>query len=339
MITADDYVGRDFAWFGIGQHLGSGADAEVFLCRHAPTRRSYVMRLPAAEDALWERDTPLLPPVNALIEHPNARGSAVANDLYDDLEISVDGQRVAFSTVQLYGVREDRYLLPASNTHQRKGALSFERVLDVPAALTRTTLFWERVQHLLAADCHFLGSGHLSETGWLHRWGALLPRNPALADALDLSELPPRVRSLLALRPTDGLPVGPQLDESAVLRIMYGVLAGTFTPDDVKASLSCPFFRMNITVHDLVYVLALYRLYQPVDWIESPSTWLGPHHAETLLALLDGLSRQPLDLRADRSEFERTDPPDRAALEQYPLVLQDAAGSRQEYVALERTRT
>ncbi|MFJ6988650.1 MULTISPECIES: hypothetical protein [unclassified Streptomyces] len=340
MIAPHDYVGQDFAWFSIAKHIGSGAEAEVYLCWHAPTQRSYVLRLPAEDDSLWERDGPLMPPVNSLIEHRNAIGSAHAGLTRDGLKMVVKGQEFSFSIVQLYGVRDGRYLLPVSNNWSRKGALSFGAVLDVSPSLPATMPFWEMLQHLLVVDCYFLDQGRLNEAEWHGRWETLLAHSSSLDGGLQFAEYSPRARSLIdACGAGSSTMDGPTLEESAVMRIIYGVLAGRFTLDQIEASLSCPFFRLNITVHDIQYALCLLRLYQEVDWVESVARMLGPAPLQPLLTLLDGFTRQPLDHGADRSEFESVAPPLPETLEQYPLIVQEVASGNQPYAALERVES
>ena len=81
MATPKDYVGKQFGDFLIGERVGGGAEAEVMACLHQTTGQIYALRLPIAEDALWDAE-PLIPPQNGSLEWANARGTWLVTPQY-----------------------------------------------------------------------------------------------------------------------------------------------------------------------------------------------------------------------------------------------------------------
>jgi hypothetical protein len=340
MITAEDYENQEFGWFRILKKIGGGAEAEVFECHHMPTGRVYVLRLHIEDDEVWERTEPMLPPRNYTIEHNNARGTVAYGGA---VSIKVGKRRRSKDewtvlVTQLYGVRDNKYLLPVSNTYQRRGAVSFERLLDLPLPFDMLP-FWENLGLLAQAETGLLKSGTIPIEAWQERWGVLL-RDARLRTWTDeaVADLPPQLRAAVDECLNQEFIGGPSLEQSAVARIVLARLTKTVTKDELAASLSCPFFRMNITLRDLHYTMQLLRLYSDVPWLlQGPVEWLGASAGEVLLEIANGLIEQPDQYPEAGERFEKCAPPSEEVLSRYDLIVQDFAASKQQYLSLERS--
>jgi hypothetical protein len=338
VIAAEDYENQVFGWFRILEKIGGGAEAEVFKCHHMPTGRVYVLRLHIEDDEVWERAEPMLPPRNYTIEHANARGTAgFSQHAYEFSKRRSKDEWTVLAT-QLYGVRENKYLLPVSNTYRRLGAVSFEQILDLPLPFELLP-FWENLGLLAQSETSLLESGTISFETWRERWGALL-RDTRLRTWVNdsIAALPPQLRAVVDECLNQEIIRGPSLGESAVARIVLARLLKVMTKDELAASLSCPFFRMNITLRDLHYTVDLLRLYSDAPWIlGGPIEWLGAPAGEVLLEIAQGLSDRPDQYPEARERFEKCAPPSAEVLAGYDLILQDVAASHQEFLSLERS--
>jgi hypothetical protein len=329
--------GPRFGWFALEDELARVAEARVFVCHHLPAHRSYVLRVPEAEGA-WGDE----PPSNAVLERANARATAAATASLHARRRS-GRRRAAIGQVlvmpEYYGVLDQRYLVPLSAAYRRRDAIGFEQLLLIPSALIRILPFWENLWLLLVSETGLLARGTVPFEAWRTRWSDLV-RGSGLGRQL-LDDLPEGTGDRLgaeiaALVHGDELGPGPSLEESAVLRLMTAVTASRLDEAQVSASLTCPFFRMNVTAHDLHYAVALSRLMEPQSWlVQSALEWLGP----TILALprvLDGLLEQPVAFPDDGGAFEPCPPPDDATMSRFPLLVQDPERTVRPFIALER---
>jgi hypothetical protein len=338
VVISDDYENREFGWFRIMEKFGSGAEAEVFQCHHVPTGRVYVLRLHVEDDEVWERAEPMLPPRNCTIEHANARGTVISSQFYYDYTEKQTGEDWKFVAAELFGVRDNKYLIPISNVYQRPGAIKFEQLLNLPLPL-EILPFWESIGLLAQAETGLLKSGSIPIEKWRERWGFLLQ------DALvrqwindPMADLSPQLRSAVEASLSKAIIIGPSLEKSAVARIMVARMTKTVTKEELATSLSCPFFRMNITLRDLEYTIRLLRLYTAVPWlIQDPIEWLGSSAVDILLEIANGLASQPYRYPEDKKRFKKCSPPSEEVQAGYDLILQDLAASRQQFLSLERS--
>jgi hypothetical protein len=329
MITPEDYLDQEFGWFRVYGKMGAGADAEVFKVAHTVTRRTYVLKLDVNDDEIWERDAPMLPPHNLTIRTPYIGGT-----------VSVLAGNYSFSAPELYGVRDGRYLIPLTRVHRLKGAIEFEKLLDIAAEDVIGGQFWENLVSMLEAETLVLETkGGPSMQQWMQRWNLLICSSK-LGQRL-LERLPGSL-SDTARRKIHGCVrskpyVGPNIEESAVFRAISGVVMGRFSAAQIAAAFSCPFFRMNITLLDLDYTVFLGTLCQDAPWLlpHEGIRWLGLPGAETLMSIIQALSRQPYILSDDRDKFERCEPPTDDVVTRYPLFLQDVVATIP-YISLRR---
>jgi hypothetical protein len=325
-----------FGWFSVETELASAADARVFHCFHVPAQRSYVLRLPAGDEASWHG-----PPGNAVLEHPNARATATATGSmyprrYFGRGRSGGGDEVVLP--EYYGVLDLRYLVPVSAVYRRRGAVEFERLLAFASEFMRVLPFWENLWLLLTSEADLMARGSVPFESWSARWSDLI-RGSSLGRQL-LDDLPEgtgeRVAAGIAALVGEDLGPGPSFEESAILRLMTAVTGSQLDEAQVEASLSCPFFRMNVTLHDLRYAVALLGLMEAQTWlVQSPLEWLGP----TMLSLppiVNGLLEQPAAFPDDAGAFESCAAPDDETLSRFSLFVQDPERTVRPYLALER---
>lgn len=333
-----------FGWFAVTQELTATADARLFVCEHRPAHRAYFLRLTDAETRRWRGNSDAAAPRNATVEAENARTVATSTgrfypDQYFNRARTAASQNIVVP--QYYGVRDDRYLIPASAVYRRRGAVPFETILDIPGSMMQIFPFWENLWLLLVSETSLLGGGSNTFEQWRDRWGHLVASSD-LGRKL-IRQMPENLPGRLVAAITEAAAPGsadegPALEESAVFRLIIAYAGRQLTEDQVTASLSCPFFRMNVTLSDLHYVVALRGLLEPQPWLmQEPLEWLGPS-VLVLPHMLHALARQPSAFPDDREDFEPTTAPDEATLERFSLFLRDPEQTNRPYLALQRTR-
>ena len=173
MATREDYIGKRFNRFEIGKHVGSGKEAEVYeLVNHA-TRRTMILRLDGNDDDTWVGPAKL-PPRNGKLEHPNVRGSyfAVFSYVVDNSRTGEDEWKVEVPTV--YGLRDERYLIPLSDPLKPKGAIALDKLLDLsqPSNLLGSELV-EDILGAMVGDAYLTTTGSISQESWTEKWAKL----------------------------------------------------------------------------------------------------------------------------------------------------------------------
>ena len=111
-----------FGSFEIEHHVAHGAEAEVYCVRDSKHDRRLILRLDPNDDKLWDAD-PMLPPRNSSLEVRNAKGTWVAALNYR-LRVSVDKKEFKFACASIYGVVDQRFLIPVTARFRVKNALS-----------------------------------------------------------------------------------------------------------------------------------------------------------------------------------------------------------------------
>jgi len=327
-------------WFRVERELAITTDARVFLCSHLPAHRAYLLRIPPGLSSATP--APLSSTQNSGLELGNVRGTAAAAAaLYRQRYFGKERAHSDTSLVvpEYYGVVDSRYLMPASATYRRRGAVGFDAVTAISDLLVRMTPFWENLSLLVSAETSLMAGGSISYDAWESRWRRLL-RGSSLGRDL-LAHPPDGVQGRMAAQIAElvddtTLGPGPALEDSTVLRLMVAVATRRLTDEQVKDALSCPFLRMNITIHDLTYAVALLNLLQPQDWLlQSPVEWLGPT-LFVLPTITDGLVEQPATFPDDAPAFEPCPPPDDATLGRFEVFVQDPERTVRPYLALER---
>jgi hypothetical protein len=333
---------HSFGWFEIDDEIISTVEARVFSCDHKPANRSYLLRVPPEEAGNWQSSTRQLRLRNAELELPNVRATVAATgklytDRYFGHPAGADSDRLVIP--EYYGVLDDHYLIPVSAVYRRRGSIPFEDLLVVPSALFSVLPFWENLWLLLTSESALLASGTIAFDVWKDRWQHLI-RGSQLGRQL-IDDMPAEMSDHLgsqieAIANDHETDPGPPFEESIIIRLITSATAKQLTEQQVAAALSCPFFRMNVTIHDLHYAVALINLTQPQDWLfQSPIEWLGPSIL-ILPTIVRGLLVQPSSFPDDSDAFERCPPPDEAMLTRFSLFLRDPERTVRPYLALER---
>jgi hypothetical protein len=334
-------TGDSFGWFSVDCEMISTAEARVFVCHHEPAHRAYLLRMSHEEAEGRRARAPQGPPDNADLELPNVRATtAAASRLYPGRYLGntllAGSGRIVLP--EYYGVLDGRYLLPVSVVYRRRDAIPFGDLLDISSFLVCILPFWENLWLLLISETGLLARGSVAFDVWKDRWQHLI-RDSGLGRQL-LDDLPADLSGrvgaeIAAIVNGHELGIGPSFDESTIIRLITAFTGGRLTREQIAATLSCPFFRMNITIHDLHYAVALSELTEPKDWLfQSPLEWLGPS-VLALPTIISGLTEQPSVFPDDSDAFEQCPPPDKTMLTRFSLFLQDPERRVRPYIALE----
>jgi hypothetical protein len=313
MAISQDYVGKQFGDFLIMERVGGGAEAEVMGCLHQTTGQLYALRLPIAEDALWDAE-PLIPPHNGSIEWANARGTWLVTPGYywhslEELRKDPDSFRI--EPAAIYGVLENRYLIPVASPIRVKGAKDIDAILELAPA-EDLWLFgtWETLLGALIFEATRKVDGRLAERWPLLVGGEILERSAAWY--MRGGTLPAEEQNSI-LRALSGAPRKTELAENLLLRICGCIERGRLSADDVRALFRCRHFRINVTEHDARQMVEAYRLLK--------NNSMGADDALGLMGgILSLLGDQPADPFEEPDVFEeRTEQPDAT---RFRLLLQ-----------------
>jgi hypothetical protein len=325
MATSKDYVGKQFGYFKIGERFGGGAEAEVMICHHTTTGQTYALRLPLAEDVLWDSE-PLIPPQNGSLEWANARGTwlvAPRYYLHSLQELKKDPGAFRMTTVAIYGVLDNRYLVPVASPVRVKGVKDIDAILEI-ARPNDLWLFgtWETLLGALIFEATKKDGAGVGERWPLLVGGAILEKAAQRymhGGTLKSEEQASILRALICR------PRKPELAENLLLRICGCVERGRLSPEDVRALFMCRHFRINVTEHDAEQMIQAYRLLK--------ANSMGADDALGLMGgVLNLLKDQPADAYERPEIFEvRTDAPDAT---RFPLLLQELAGISHEVLSL-----
>jgi hypothetical protein len=326
MARVEDYIGKSFGALRIEAVVGHGAEAEVFACTHIPTRIVYILRLPAHDAELWGSN-PLIPPRNASIERPNANGSWHAAQLYYSGSLQArqdDKDAWVFKVPAIYGVLDQKYLVPVASPIWRKGAVRVDQVLRaMPAEAVDGLGPLEVLLLLMATSACIASRSELASNEWLKKWSNLAGGSIAIEASrryLRSGTHAPGERER-AIRLVASVARGnPGLAENLVLRLCSCIARGIFSVEEAWATLRCTHFRRNVTYDELQQIVSAHALVAAEAFPEK----------DTLAALrfvLAALSEDPDDEIDDPSAFETLS--DQGNLGRFDLFLQEFAGRKQ----------
>ena len=271
MATLDDYCGQEFGSFRIGEHIGSGQEADVFTCWHQQSGLVFVLRLDASEPALWAGPV-VLPPYNASVEAANVQGTFLARTAYAEALLGggIKSRLVRrasrskssdWGTVRMpgiYGVVDDHYLVPVAMPLRIPESLDVDRVIGaVQPEDVEGSLLWHDVA-------------------------------TAAASAFDVALL------------TD-MTGDRSLTRNLLLRLIVAMTKDRITVDQFQATLNCRFFRTNVTQSEATELARVHQLLQQVsartsDVVEyvvgrlstaPPNEWYEPEEFELRSAQRD----------------------------------------------------
>ena len=212
----------------------------------------------------------------------------------------------------IYGVLENRYLVPVASPVRVKGVKDIDAILEL-APPDDLWLFgtWESLLGVLIFEAMRKDRVNVTERWPLLVGGAILEQSAAWymrGGTLSAEEQASILRAL------NGPPRKPELAENLLLRICGCVERGRLSPDDVRALFRCRHFRINVTEHDAEQMIQAYRLLKDNS--------MGSDDALGLMGgILNLLKDQPADSFEEPQLFEmRTQQPDAA---RFTLLLQE----------------
>lgn len=320
MAEIADYIGCAFGSFEIEHHVAHGAEAEVYCVRDSKHDRRLILRLDPNDDELWDAD-PMLPPRNSSLEVRNAKGTWVAALNYR-IRVSVDNKEFKFACASIYGVVDQRFLIPVTARFRVKNALSPDYILAAsPFGPFSDRPLWEVLAIRLVVETAALLDGKLSEREWDEHWSrfATEPRlEPSRRLFLQNSVFSDRQaaieRVIITRTPQGLLPVFKNL----LVRLAIARVDGKVSEEQLRASLKCRHFRINVSTWEIGQLLALYSV------IEHCNETTFPPQTKSLNAIksiLNGLLEQPLNEWDFHDEVvEQATQPD---LDQFSLFLQE----------------
>jgi hypothetical protein len=329
----DDYIGHSFGDFRIEAVVAHGVEAEVFACSHLPTRTVYILRLPAQDAALWRSD-PVVPPRNALIEVPNAKGTWAAAQAYYFASLHIrqeDEHAWQVRVPPIYGILDNRYLVPVASPIWRTGAMRIDQLLyKMPAAAVDGYGPLEALLLLMATSASIASrSGQASEQ-WHQQWSYLLGGRIATgaAERYLRSGTQPDAEKERAIRMVaSATHNNPELAENIVLRLCSCIARSFLSVEDAWATLHCKHFRRNVTFHELHQIISAHELLSAEAFPDK----------DTLAALrfaLVALTEKPDDEFENPAVFETL--ASQPEFEIFSLFVQEFAGREQSVPTLTR---
>ncbi len=315
MAVPEDYVGARFGSFAITSHLGAGAEAEVFICEHVPSRNRYVLRLDIEADALWD-DEPLIPPVNGDFER---KGVQIVWSLGND-----DKPRWPEGVAMHYRVVGQEHVVPLCSPWRLTHALTAVQVQNLREAVMPeldSFSLYSDVAIGMAAEAAYSG---MTESAFLDRWGELSGGShllamitPDLGNLVEEAEAR-RVSDLLARRRG----TAPELAENRLLWLCVAALHDLLSLDAWSETLMCRWFRESIAAHEVEQFLAMERVL--AQGIDNYVTETLDHSNKWVAEVLRRLAAEPLSPSVSPEFFVKaeSEPP---VVGSDWLVLQDYA--------------
>lgn len=323
MAEVYDYINKEFGDFRIDRNIGSGKEAEVFLCQHITTGRYYVLRLSIADDLVWD-GKPLIPPVNFSIERANAQGSWLLNTQF------AKGRMHTIGCTPIYGVLDNRYLVPVSSPVRVKSSWDVDMILKAsPSDDLFLFELWEDIVLSMIAGAY--GPREEPDNQWKTNWEHLIGGKiliEAMKRYLEGSGLSRQEKDQVIKNISVTQFDGPEFAENLLLRLCGCVSRNRMTLEEARATLQCFYFRINVTGHDLDQIIAAYKALL--------ANTVGMETSILLLNfVLNELTKKPLDEYDNPEHFEiRTIEPDTS---RFQLFIQEHAGLSQDVLYLEES--
>jgi hypothetical protein len=239
MAVPEDYIGQRFGAFEIGPIISSGAEGEVFECRHLINDRRYAIKLNIYDNSLWDGDEPLLPPRNG-----RQPGVLTAIEKVRFLAVNSPGGFQDF-TPDYFAVVDTSWIRPLTVAGRVRDALTHDELRrygsDGPLgrALERSRL-WLDCAYAMLWD-----AGRLSPGAFDERWGAVRGGDQLadIAAAMRRSGMLSEQAAELAGR--ESL-LGPALTTNRLFWLLVAAEVGDISAETLQATLRCPLFRLNV---------------------------------------------------------------------------------------------
>lgn len=333
MATAEDYLTREFGSFTILYQLGHGAEAEVFLCIDSRTHRAYVLRLSIHDDSAWDGE-PEIPPRNSSIEKANAIGSWHAKQAYEAYTSGPDDGGWTINVPVVYGLLNQRYLIPVSDPFILRDSLSINRLLEISPP--NDLYLFEAWEDIALTSLHYLdllAKGALSRQAWEQNWGPLIHGHimqQALGRYMHGGTLSAQEQAAIMSLVPDSYPEFPPLAENIILRLIGAITRGRCGLNEALRTLKSKYLRENLSYAELTQIL-LAR-----DRLQENSSG-----SDTSLKLIElsvmKLTEDVFNHKDQPSEFELA--VTQTPIDDFPLFLQEYAGDNRPLPTLVRERT
>jgi hypothetical protein len=271
MALPEDYVGTEFNGIWVRESIGSGEEAEAYLCARASSGVPYVLRLDVNDDALWD-DTPLIPPRNGAFER---KGVGIVWSIASG---GRPGERVGFP--RFFRVIDGPDWVPLSEPYRNKKALAISEILSAKHTNSHLLEDFSVYQDWLHGTAAELAYGDLSNEAW-NEWSCLVAARSSrpLLDELVSTMVEDSGRASDINRFLDGLSGQPfpPFTENRLLWVC--ILAADNRKDALAATLHCPLFRLNgVSAAEMMQFQSLYQLldsskYYISDTAELTKKW------------------------------------------------------------------
>ncbi|EFL52338.1 hypothetical protein DesfrDRAFT_0827 [Solidesulfovibrio fructosivorans JJ]] len=313
MARPEDYVGKSFGFFQIEEHMSYGAEAEVYSCRHLLTERYYVLRLDIHDNNLWDNE-PLIPPINASLEHNGAK---------DSWEINKHMRHA--NAVPYYGVRDNRYLIPVSSPFRVKGAWDIDQVLDaVPlnseifiGLMDSMGIYEDAIMAMYAEALHI---NEIGEENYKKRWEYLTGGNILMSKirnsglSIPTNEIKRNnILQLLSFKDSNS----PELADNIFIKLFRCLVWQKMSLGHIINTLMCPHFRSNITPSEVRQIIQLFNSLQGTSFYTCETL---NRNLLWLQDILQSLFHKPFDRDKEPEHFEEIEK--QPNYTKYSLLLQ-----------------
>ncbi len=336
MAEIADYIGCGFGSFEIERHVAHGAEAEVYCVRDFKHDRRLILRLDPNDDELWDGD-PMIPPRNRTLEVRGAIGTWAIAPGYR-VRVSVDQHEFKFAWASIYGVLDQRFLIPVTARFRVKNALSPDHILDACGfELFSDRPLWESIAIRLVIDTTDMLEGKLSELEWDQHWSRFATE-PRLEFSRRLflqnsvyADRQADIERVISTRTPEGLlPVFKNL----LVRLAIARADGKVSEEQLRASLKCRHFRINVASWEIGQLMVLYSVIEHCNEMTFPPEVDVP---KAIASILHGLSEQPLNEWDFHDEVvEQEKQPD---LDQFSLFLQEYVVDKFPFPGVQRSKS
>lgn len=341
MATVEDYLGKRFGEFTIVALVNNNEDIVTFSCFNEETRFFYVLRLSLSEKDLWKAE-PLLPPINYKLEIENVIAARIIAPEYYSKSFEEESylnklfsnknkkrKDWVFDLPDIYGVIQNKYLIPLSSPVRVKLSWDIDKLLNVPIEFNVHSYFqlWEDVISSMVVDYYNISKDNFNE--WEEKWGKIYGGDvmkdsvSEFIDNGDMSDIKKlRINNIFSKSKKGQIP----LAENLLFILCACMEKGEITPDEVKATLMCKHFRLNLSIFEINQIIALYNNFIKTEF--SP-----PENSIVFLKIiLLLLQKEPFDKFVNNQEFEIRNPlPDYNV---YKLIILEDVQLKQEVITL-----
>jgi hypothetical protein len=324
MALQNNYVGRQFGQFRIDNIIGQGDEINIFSCLHHSTGRSYILRLDSHDKNIWP-EGPNSFPNNLKIEKKAIESTRLATTNHSNSK-----NAIMFMVPEIYGVFEQKYLVPVASLFRVKAAWDVDKLFQTPinANIHSYFMLWEDVISYIIGDAFIALDSSERLFEWEKKWGLLLGGKilvesvtQFIANGSSGKDEQSKVIAMVSSAAHEDT----FLVDNLLFRICACIERGKLSAEEAIATLECKHFRVNISYHEIQQMLNLYTI------LVSQEV-MPPENSITLIGfVLAQLEKDPVDMDTDPGKFEKRDflPYDR-----FNLFFQEDPKFSQEVITL-----